>query len=135
MNRRLNSIALTLTVGLTFFGCNSTTDSPTVNTVTETTETTADPENFKLIALGDSYTIGQSVCDDCRFPAQLKDSLQARYTALDTFNLEIIAHKIKDGYGLRGHDLQFCKLEANKFAAGNRYDSGEFICFASVGHP
>jgi acyl-CoA thioesterase-1 len=91
INRRLNSIALTLTVGLTFFGCNSTTDFPTGNTVTETTETTAAPENFKLIALGDSYTIGQSVCDDCRFPAQLKDSLQARHTELDTFNLEIIA--------------------------------------------
>ena len=33
------------------------------------------PQNFKIISLGDSYTIGQSVCESCRFPEQLKDSL------------------------------------------------------------
>ena len=33
----------------------------------------------KYLALGDSYTIGQNVCETCRFPAQLKDSLQLRY--------------------------------------------------------
>jgi hypothetical protein len=26
------------------------------------------PENFKILALGESYTIGQSVCISCRFP-------------------------------------------------------------------
>jgi len=88
MNRRLKFIALILIVGLTFFGCNSNTDSPAGDT---NTENTTAPENFKLIALGDSYTIGQSVCETCRFPAQLKDSLQTYFTALDTFNLQIIA--------------------------------------------
>ena len=94
INKYLKLIAFTLTVGLTYFGCNTNTDSPAVNTGTEnpvTTKNTVAPENFKLIALGDSYTIGQNVCEDCRFPAQLRDSLQARYTELDTFNLEIIA--------------------------------------------
>lgn len=33
------------------------------------------PQLFKLLSLGDSYTIGQSVCETCRFPEQLKDSL------------------------------------------------------------
>ena len=47
--------------------------------------------NFKLIALGDSYTIGQNVCEDCRFPVQLKDSLQTYFNVNDTFSLEIIA--------------------------------------------
>jgi acyl-CoA thioesterase-1 len=88
MNRRFKFIALILIVGLTFFGCNSNTDSPAGDT---NTENTTAPENFKLIALGDSYTIGQSVCETCRFPAQLKDSLQTYFTALDTFNLQIIA--------------------------------------------
>ena len=94
INKYLKPIVFTLTVGLAYFGCNTNTDSPAGNTDTENTETTENtvsPENFKLIALGDSYTIGQNVCEDCRFPAQLRDSLQARYTELDTFNLEIIA--------------------------------------------
>ena len=30
---------------------------------------------LKYLAVGDSYTIGQSVCNTCRFPEQLKDSL------------------------------------------------------------
>ena len=88
MNRRFKFIALILIVGLTFFGCNANTDSPAGDT---NTENTTAPENFKLIALGDSYTIGQSVCETCRFPAQLKDSLQTYFSVLDTFNLQIIA--------------------------------------------
>ena len=49
------------------------------------------PENFKLLALGDSYTIGQNVCTCCRFPEQLKDSLVVNFDAQDSFSLEIIA--------------------------------------------
>jgi lysophospholipase L1-like esterase len=36
-----------------------------------------DRVNIKYLALGDSYTIGESVCVTCRFPAQLADSLQS----------------------------------------------------------
>lgn len=45
---------------------------------------------YKYLALGDSYTIGQSVCETCRFPAQLKNQLDS---TLDnaTVNLNIIA--------------------------------------------
>jgi lysophospholipase L1-like esterase len=49
------------------------------------------PESFKILALGDSYTIGQSVCISCRFPEQLKDSLIVNFDPQDTFSLEIIA--------------------------------------------
>jgi len=49
-----------------------------------------DPVNYKFISLGDSYTIGQSVCDTCNFPVQLKDSL---YNAISnsSVSVEIIA--------------------------------------------
>lgn len=43
----------------------------------------------KMLALGDSYTIGQSVPAQERWPVQLRDSLKARGVAWDT--LEIIA--------------------------------------------
>jgi len=35
----------------------------------------SEEDSYKLLSLGDSYTIGQSVCVTCRFPEQLKDSL------------------------------------------------------------
>ncbi|MFV8371908.1 hypothetical protein [Flavobacterium sp. LB2P74] len=32
-------------------------------------------KSYSYLALGDSYTIGQSVCETCRFPAQVSKSL------------------------------------------------------------
>lgn len=58
------------------------------NTETDSTDTTN--ESLKILSLGDSYTIGQSVCDTCRFPAQLKDSLTNSIENTD-FSLDIIA--------------------------------------------
>lgn len=56
----------------------------------ENPENPSDPEiTLKYLALGDSYTIGQNVCETCRFPAQLKTQLQ---THLNTgIGLQIIA--------------------------------------------
>lgn len=45
--------------------------------------------SINYLALGDSYTIGQSVCTTCRFPEQLKASLNAMYSS--TISLKIIA--------------------------------------------
>jgi acyl-CoA thioesterase-1 len=60
---------------IVFTACSSenTKEIPTANPVI----------NIKYLALGDSYTIGQSVCETCRFPTQLKDSLQ-KYLADNT---------------------------------------------------
>ena len=49
------------------------------------------PKNYKYLALGDSYTIGQSVCATCRFPIQLKDSIGKYLNIADTFQVQIIA--------------------------------------------
>lgn len=48
-------------------------------------------KNYKYLALGDSYTIGQSVCETCRFPVQLKDSIGKYLNTNDTFQVKIIA--------------------------------------------
>jgi lysophospholipase L1-like esterase len=45
---------------------------------------------INYLALGDSYTIGQSVCETCRFPAQLVQRLKNTNTA-NSYNLKIVA--------------------------------------------
>lgn len=58
------------------------TDEPVVDT---------SPKAIKILALGDSYTIGQSVCETCRFPEQLKDSLLLKLGTDYGLDLQIIA--------------------------------------------
>lgn len=53
---------------LLFEGCSTENNKEITNTNPVVT--------LKYLALGDSYTIGQSVCETCRFPTQLKDSIQ-----------------------------------------------------------
>ena len=48
-------------------------------------------KEYKILSLGDSYTIGESVCETCRFPEQLKDSLSITFKKDTTFSLQIIA--------------------------------------------
>jgi lysophospholipase L1-like esterase len=86
-------------VSLNLLSCNIKAEIPEISSY----EQTEDPEDeepedeeplpiyFKLISLGDSYTIGQSVCEDCRFPAQLRDSLKTYFLEQDNISLEIIA--------------------------------------------
>ncbi len=45
---------------------------------------------YNYLAIGDSYTIGQSVCETCRFPAQLSKSL-GNLNSNNTYSLKIIA--------------------------------------------
>ncbi|KRD11123.1 lysophospholipase [Flavobacterium sp. Root901] len=52
--------------------------------------TTPISKTVNYLALGDSYTIGQSVCETCRYPEQLKTSLKAIYPET-SFSLKVIA--------------------------------------------
>jgi len=52
--------------------------------------TTPVSSSINYLALGDSYTIGQSVCETCRFPEQLKTSLKSIYPET-SFSLKVIA--------------------------------------------
>ena len=47
-------------------------------------------KEINYLALGDSYTIGQSVCETCRFPEQLKKKLN-NLNQNNSFSLQIIA--------------------------------------------
>ncbi|WP_282041671.1 SGNH/GDSL hydrolase family protein [Winogradskyella flava] len=71
---------LVLVLGFIVFTCKSNDDEVSVT-----------PQFYNILSLGDSYTIGQSVCDTCRFPEQLKDSLVADFPDADSFSLRVIA--------------------------------------------
>lgn len=97
---RLNNKLLVLFFGLSFIlnmsvlSCNTKAEIPYVapyaggeDEEEEEEEEQDDeaPRTFKLLSLGDSYTIGQSVCISCRFPEQLKDSLIENFNSQDIF--------------------------------------------------
>jgi lysophospholipase L1-like esterase len=68
------------------FGCSNDDDKNNLYTPTN-----PKPKNIKYLALGDSYTIGESVCQSCRFPEQLKDSLINYFSASDNVAVKFIA--------------------------------------------
>lgn len=71
--------------GIVFFtSCSSTQDisNPSANN---------DIKIYRFLSLGDSYTVGQSVCETCRFPEQLKDSLKGRFVLNHVVSLDVIA--------------------------------------------
>ena len=69
-----------------------TTTPPIVTPPTTTIPTPTTPlaKTINYLALGDSYTIGQNVCETCRFPEQLKSKLTTLYPE-SSFALKIIA--------------------------------------------
>jgi acyl-CoA thioesterase-1 len=61
-----------------------------VNPPVATIPTTPISNSIHYLALGDSYTIGQSVCETCRYPEQLKTDLKTIYPSTN-FSLKVIA--------------------------------------------
>ncbi|MGJ8591888.1 MAG: SGNH/GDSL hydrolase family protein [Aquaticitalea sp.] len=82
---------------ITFGACSNSDDDATLQNNNQmnddddddTDTTTVDREVLKILSLGDSYTIGESVCDTCRFPVQLKDSLESNRDA--EISIDIVA--------------------------------------------
>lgn len=73
---------------------NCSSDSQEPITIPPDNETPEDPINLdavKLLSLGDSYTIGQSVCETCRFPEQLKSELESSSNTSGNLELQVIA--------------------------------------------
>jgi lysophospholipase L1-like esterase len=70
---------LTLLIFLTALSCSSEDKKQAITTDKDTSEEIEqDPARLKYLALGDSYTIGQSVDVKLRYPVQIKDSLERR---------------------------------------------------------
>ena len=77
---------------LAFYNCSESDTLPAtipVNTAPPTIPVNL-PKQFNYLALGDSYTIGQSVCETCRFPEQLRKKL-GDLNPKNTYTLKIIA--------------------------------------------
>lgn len=71
-------------------GSKNTAAPPPVIPPIPTVPTTPISKSVNYLALGDSYTIGQSVCETCRFPEQLKTNLKMFYPETN-FSLKVIA--------------------------------------------
>lgn len=81
--KKLFRIILIITFVLPIYSCENSTPKNIPDAVQPS-------KQYNYLALGDSYTIGQSVCETCRFPEQLKSGLQNAFPK-DTFSLQIIA--------------------------------------------
>ncbi|MBW4359197.1 SGNH/GDSL hydrolase family protein [Flavobacterium taihuense] len=87
---------LVFIVILLFAGCqsdnNSTGGATTYTSIIKEPVQTLDTKTstIRYLALGDSYTIGQNVCETCKFPEQLKNKL-FDLNNQNTFFLNIIA--------------------------------------------
>lgn len=80
---------------------------------TSTTSTNTDNRVIKIVALGDSYTKGESVCSTCNFPSQLRDSINERR------NNQLTSVKIIAQTGWTTYQLQNAINQAN---TSNDYD-------------
>ena len=77
---------LRLLLILITLGCGTSDESGTIVEEFPVDQSEAD---YSYLALGDSYTIGESVCSTCRFPIQLEEALATQTQG--TIETDIIA--------------------------------------------
>jgi lysophospholipase L1-like esterase len=100
-------IASTLILALSMMSCTKEKEDPSVSKpIIDTTVVTPMVKNITYLALGDSYTYGQNVLENERFPNQLADSLVKQNIKVK--NLRNIART-----GWRTDDLQAGITAAN----------------------
>lgn len=94
----------------------------------------ATPKSYNYLALGDSYTIGQSVCETCRFPIQLEDSIKKHITVNETFQTQVIAQtgwttsSLKSAIGSQNPSNDF-DLVTLLIGVNNQYQNMPFDLF------
>jgi acyl-CoA thioesterase I len=89
---------------------------------------------LKYLALGDSYTIGQSVCETCRFPEQLKDSIKKTLNENDLISVKIIAQTgwtttdLKSAIASQNHSNDY-DLVTLLIGVNNQYQNKSFSLY------
>lgn len=83
----MSSLRITLFYFFTFAFLSQCTPSPQTSTIEN--NGISHPITIKYLALGDSYTIGESVSEPLRWPLQLADSLKKN--GVETITVDIIA--------------------------------------------
>lgn len=126
-------------IAIIFFNsCSSSEDlrpiasgDPVIPIVKDTIKLT---KNYKYLALGDSYTIGQSVCNSCRFPIQLNDSLKKYFNQNTSINTTIIAQtgwtttNLKSAIGIQNPSNDY-DLVTLLIGVNNQYQSKPFALY------
>tara|TARA_R110002020_G_scaffold303939_2_gene519493 strand:- start:123687 stop:124430 length:744 start_codon:yes stop_codon:yes gene_type:complete len=97
VNKHLNTIKTIMITLLTFSACSSG-DSFDLQNASLSGSINQDERTLNYLALGDSYTIGQSVCNGCSFPLQLEK-------AFNTSNDSVLQTKIIATTGWRTDEL------------------------------
>ena len=89
IKQKKGSYFLVILILLMSFGCENNNDQ--ILLINDDIPVIDQQKEFKILSLGDSYTIGESVCATCRFPEQLKDSLSINFKKDTSFSLQVIA--------------------------------------------
>lgn len=76
-----------VTVVMSFLFSNCSAENPVIK---KNDTQPSSQKNTQYLALGDSYTIGESVCQSCKFPEQLKQQLKNTNPNAD-YSLKVIA--------------------------------------------